>query len=162
MTLKFDQIFRAADFEYYEGGFILSTGDNVGYSSHADFQNGWDASDNSILQQAIDTCTDPGNHIENCTVLQPLVDYNDNYCTCRPESEIPIQDVGFYDPLKKLPGDNPIWGGNVTKVLTGVSDKPRYGSPYSTLPSNWVEYGCVNEGALSAAILILGYLFMGS
>lgn len=86
--------------------------------------------------------------MSECSVLNPLKNYD--YHLCRPESEIPIEDVGIYGGLKKLPGDNPIWGGNVTKVLTGINNKPPYGSPYSTFPSNWVYYGCMNGGAPSS------------
>ena len=145
MTLKFEQIFHTERFEYYDGAFSLSTGDTEGYSSHGDFTNGWDASDNSILQQAIDTCTIPHEKIDLCPVLHPLMDFNYHYC--RPENLLPVEDVGFYGGLKKLPGDNPIWGGDVPKVLTGVSDNHPFGSAYSTLPSNWVEHGCINGGA---------------
>ena len=152
MTLKFEQVIHTERFEYYDGAFVLSTGDDVGYSSHADFTNGWDASDNSLLQQAINNCMDTDNRMTECSVLFPTLNFD--YHLCRPESEIPVEDVGFYEPLKKLPGDNPIWGGDVPKMTTGVSDNPPFGSPYSTLPSNWVEYGCVSEGAPSSAILI--------
>jgi len=148
MTLKFEQIIHTERFEYYDGGFILSTGDNEGYSGHAHFTNGWDASEKSILQQAINTCTDTGNHIENCPVLYPLLNFY--YRLCYPENHVPVEDVGLFGPLKKLPGDNPIWGGSVAKVTTGVSDNPPFGSPYSTLPSNWVEHGCIDEGAPSS------------
>ena len=149
MTLHVEQVLHTERFEYYDGGFILSTGDNVGYSSYGGFTNGWDASENSLLQQAINICTDPASSMSNCTVLRSLTNYDSsNYC--RPESQMPIEDVGLYGGLEKLPGDNPIWGGNVKKVPTGVSNNPPFGSPYSTLPANWEEYGCIDEGAPSS------------
>ncbi len=107
MTLKFEQIFHTERFEYYEGAFVLSTGDTVGYSSHGDFTNGWDASDNSILQQAINTCTIPHEKIDLCPILHPLMDFNYHYC--RPENQMPVEDIGLYGGLEKLPGDNPHW-----------------------------------------------------
>ena len=148
MTLKFEQVIHTERFEYYDGGFALSTGDTEGYSSYAHFTNGWDASENSILQQAVNNCTDTNNRVENCTVLYPLLNFY--YRLCQPENNAPVEDVGLYGPLKKLPGDNPIWGGTVTKVLTGVSDDPPFGPTNSTLPPDWVEYGCINEGAPSS------------
>ena len=108
MTLKFEQIFRIDRFEYYEGGFIVSTGDNIGYSAHADFQNGWDASENSLLQRAINTCTDTGNNIENCSVLNPLRNFDNRLC--RRESQIPIEDVGCYDPSQEAARGQPNLG----------------------------------------------------
>ena len=149
ITLKFEQHLHTERFEYYDGGFVLSTGDNVGYSNYGGFTNGWDASENSLLQQAINACTDPADSMSNCSVLRSLA--NSDSLLCRPESQIPVEDVGLYDPLKKLPGDNPIWGGNITKVPTAVSDGPPFGSPYSTLLSNWVEHGCIDEGAPSSS-----------
>jgi len=153
MTMKLEQAVHSERFEYYDGAYVLSTGDYEGYSSHGDFANGWDASENSLLQRAIDTCTDPKDRMSECPVLFPTM--NNDYPLCRPESDLPVEDVGFYGGLKQLPGDNALWGGNVTKVLTGVSNNPPFGSPYSTLPSNWAYYACMNGGA-SSAILILG------
>jgi len=153
MTMKLEAAVRTDRFEYYDDAFVLSTGDNVGYSNHGDFTNGWDASENSLLQRAINNCTDSRDCISECPVLFPTMTEDNKHC--RPESKIPVEDVGIYGGLKQLPGDNAIWGGNVTKVLTGVSNNPPYGSPYSTLPSNWAFYGCMNGGA-SSAILILG------
>ena len=145
MTIKLEQNIHSELFEYYDGAFILATGDNEGYSSHADFTNGWDNSENSLLQRAINTCTDNQDRMSECSVLSSTV--NSDYHLCRPESNIPVEDVGIYGGLTKLPGDNPIWGGSVPKVLTGVSNSPPFGSPYTTLPSNWVYYGCINGGA---------------
>ena len=68
---------------------------------------------------------------------------------------MPVEDVGIYGGLDKLPGDNPIWGGNVPKVLTGVSNNPPWGSAFTTLPSNWASHGCINEGTPSLPFLIL-------
>ncbi len=86
---------------------------------------------------------------------------NSDYNLCRPESQVLIEDVGFYGNLKKLPGDNAIWGGNVTKVSIG-SITPPWGSPYTTLPSNWVEHGCIYGGAPSSRFLFLSVHLMGS
>ena len=152
MTVFLEQVAHTEHFEYYDGAFVLSTGDNVGYSSHADFQNGWDAAPDSVLQRAIDTCTDAGANLGACPLLTASV--SDHFNVCRPNSKLPIEDVGIYGGLDKLPGDNPIWGGNIPKVLTGVSNTPPMGSAYSTLPSNWVKHGCINEGPPSFILLI--------
>ena len=150
ITIKIEQRTQTEKFEYYDGAFVLSTGDTVGYSSHADFQNGWDASPNSVLQRAIKTCTDAQARLSECPVLKASI--NDDFHVCRPASKMPVEDVGIYGGLEKLPGDNPLWGGDVPKVLTGVSNTPPWGSPYSTLPSGWVEHGCINEGVPSLRI----------
>ena len=162
ITIKIEQRTHSQYFNYYDGAFILSTGDNVGYSSHADFQSGWDASPNSLLQQAIDTCTDPTNSIGKCSVFKESL--SDYYGLCRPDTDtkMPVEDVGIYSGLDKLPGDNPIWGGDVAKVPTGASNNSPWGSPYSTLPSGWVRHGCINEGAPSLRILFFNVQLMGS
>ena len=151
ITIKIEQRTHSQDFPYYDGAFILSTGDNVGYSSHGDFQNGWDASDNSLLQQAINTCTSDTNSVGQCEPFQKTLD--EYYCLCRPDpdTKMPVEDVGIYGGLDKLPGDNPVWGGDVAKVLTGVSNNPPWGSAFSTFPSGWVQHGCI-EGAPSLRI----------
>ena len=160
ITIKLEQVVRTQLFEYYDGAFVLSTGDYEGYSSHADFANGWDASENSLLQRAIDNCTDPRDDIKKCPLLLSTI--NTDHGLCRPESKMPIEDVGIYGGLKMLPGDNALWGGNVTKVRTGVSNNPPYGSPYTTLPSNWAYHGCMNGGASSAILTLIIYVqFMG-
>ena len=160
MSIFIELLAHTEHFDYYDGAFALATGDNVGYSSHADFQNGWDASPNSVLQRAIKGCTDAQARLSECPILTASI--NDDYHICRPDSKMPVEDVGIYGGLNKLPGDNPIWGGNVKKVPTGVSNNPPWGSPYSTLPSNWVKHGCINEGAPSSQILICQCSFHGS
>ena len=160
ITMKLEQAVHTERFEYYDGAFFLSTGDNEGYSSHGDFANGWDASENSLLQRAINSCTDSRDDIKKCLLLFTTI--NPDYRLCRPESKIPVEDVGIYGGLKQLPGDNALWGGDVKKVLTGVSNNPPYGSPYSTLPSNWVYHACMNGGGPSAfSIIRINIHFMG-
>ncbi len=51
ITMRMEQVIHSQNFEYYDEAFVLSTGDNVGYSSHGDFANGWDASDDSISNE---------------------------------------------------------------------------------------------------------------
>ena len=160
MTLRLEQIIHSENYEYYDGGFILSTGDNVGYSSHGDFANGWDDSEDGLLQQAINTCRDPKDHISECAVLRSL--YDPDFNICRPAHNMPIEDVGYYGGLKQLPGLNPIWGGNVTKVITGVPNAVPFGSPFTTLPSNWEDYGCIGGGAPPSHFLLLNVHLMGS
>ena len=150
MSVFLEQFAETDKFEYYDGAFSLSTGDNVGYSNHADFTNGWDASPNSLLQQAIDTCTDPGANIDACEVFKPY--RSEVFNVCHAVTELPVEDVGIYGGLDKLPGDNPIWGGNVPKKLTGVSNNPPWGSGVSTLPDGWVYHGCIDEGEPSSRI----------
>jgi len=78
--------------------------------------NRWDTSENSILQQPINNCTIHHEQMDLCPVLHPLV--KSDYPLCRPESPMPVEDAGLYGPLKKLPGDNSIWGGR------WISDNP--------------------------------------
>ena len=151
ITIFLEQIADTFKYEYYDGAFVLSTGDNVGYSNHADFQNGWDASPNSVLQQAINTCLSPSAGLDGCDVLKASIGKSFN--VCRPTTKLPIEDVGFYGGIDKLPGDNQIWGGSVPKKKsTEPINVPPFGSAVSTLPAGWVYHGCIDEGEPSSRV----------
>jgi len=150
MAIFLEQFADTKNFPYYEGAFSLSTGDTVGYSSHADFQNGWGADANSILEQAINTCTDESANIDNCGLFNNL--RSEVFNVCSPTSQLPVEDVGIYGGLDKIPGDNPPWGGSVPKKPTGVSNKPPFGSAVSPLPNGWEYHGCIDEGEPSSRI----------
>ena len=150
MTIFLEQMADTSGFEYYPGAFFLSTGDNVGYSSHADFTNGWGAEPNSILEQAINHCTDPSANLDACKILKD--NSSEDFNVCHSASKMPVENVGFYDDLDKIPGDNPPWGGNVPKKPTGVSNNPPWGWGNSTLPDGWAYHGCIDEGEPSSRV----------
>ncbi|KAG8809047.1 hypothetical protein FRC17_003637 [Serendipita sp. 399] len=142
MTLFFEHIIYMKDIDWYPGSLVLANGDNVGWSSHADFVNGWSVDQ---LQQAIDQCTDPSANLDACGYLTQFKDGGSS-SACQPAKYLPLEDVGFYGPLQKLQGDNPVWGGGTAKGTTGSSNTPPIVAPFSVVASGWTEHGCINEG----------------
>ncbi|USW51813.1 hypothetical protein Slin15195_G051320 [Septoria linicola] len=65
--LFYETIFATQKFAGMDGQFIVSTGDPVGTSYHADFVMGWESAE--FLGTAINTCTNPSGQIEDCPVF---------------------------------------------------------------------------------------------
>ncbi|KAI0490552.1 hypothetical protein F4859DRAFT_12105 [Xylaria cf. heliscus] len=65
VTLFFETIWdtNAAQFQGKSGSFVMSNGDRTGFGYHGDFMTGWDQ---SFLQEAIDTCTNPSGELSDC------------------------------------------------------------------------------------------------
>ncbi|GAA5883643.1 hypothetical protein JCM3774_005991 [Rhodotorula dairenensis] len=80
--------------------FVLAMGDPTGYGWHGDFVNAWDR---SVLQEAIDTCTDDSGIVEKCKVFD-LNGYSD---TCTKTPDVDERVLGM---LPSLPGCNPVVG----------------------------------------------------
>ncbi|ORY87960.1 hypothetical protein BCR37DRAFT_390463 [Protomyces lactucae-debilis] len=85
------------------GEFVLSNGDATGYSSHADFVNGWDF---NVLQQAIDTCTADSGVFTDCKLFD-VIDYQ-TAAKCQKQPGTTEQVTGT---MSKLPGNNPVTYG---------------------------------------------------
>lgn len=88
--------------------FVMSNGDNTGFSSHGDFISGWDE---KTLQTIIDTCdvghakdTPHGNDMIDCPNIPGGVNSDD---TCTFEAQFPDPEDEW---LEDLPGKNPITG----------------------------------------------------
>lgn len=142
ITLFLEHVIDTRDIDWYPGCLVLSNGDNKGWSSHADFTNGWDT---NFLQQAINECTDPFANLASCGLLMQTQN-GDLARQCQPNKYLPLEDVGFYGPISKLLGDNPVWGGGVAKVTSGGSNTPPLVAPWSVVTDGWQEHGCINEG----------------
>lgn len=141
ITLFLEHIIYMDDVDWYPGSLVFSEGDNHGRSSHADFTMGWDS---GFLQSAIDQCTDPtANNM--CGLLSQHLD-SKSADACQPAKYLPLEDVGFYGPISKLLGDNPVWGNGITKATTGSSNTPPLVAPWSVVSSGWQEFGCIDEG----------------
>ncbi|GAA5978798.1 hypothetical protein JCM10908_004490 [Rhodotorula pacifica] len=80
--------------------FVLAMGDPTGYGWHGDFLNGWDR---TVLQEAIDTCTDDSGIVEYCKAF----DLYDTSHTCTKTPDIDESTLGT---LASLPGCNPVVG----------------------------------------------------
>lgn len=65
--LFYETIFATQQFAGMPGQFVLSTGDPVGTSYHADFIMGWSSSD--FLGNAINTCTSSSGQVQDCPLF---------------------------------------------------------------------------------------------
>ncbi|ORY92817.1 hypothetical protein BCR35DRAFT_349137 [Leucosporidium creatinivorum] len=95
--------------------FVLAMGDPTGYGYHADFFDGWDK---TVLQEAIDTCTDDSGVIQLCSVF----DLYDDNASCAKTPDVDEQVVGL--TLAALPGCNPVTYGPANAVPCAVSTSP--------------------------------------
>lgn len=94
--------------------FVLSNGDATGYSSHADFMSGWDE---KLLQHIIDTCDAGTQGMDKC----PGLFYGVNNDNCEIQSPVDEQVSGI---LKKLPGNNPVFGWHYGGTGNGPQPQP--------------------------------------
>ncbi|WVR08872.1 hypothetical protein IAU60_005931 [Kwoniella sp. DSM 27419] len=124
--IKYPTIF--AEFNYYlsedqpwrneECLLVLSNGDCTGNSFHVDFVNGWDR---SLMQDILKECGlghGPGDQLDQCEPIR-RTKQDPGYQDCRYQNKIPDEEVGYFKPLDKLPGCNPLW-----KESMGL-DKPQ-------------------------------------
>ncbi len=82
---------------------VLSNGDALGYSFHADFISAWDE---SVLQQALDECRGAlFNDLESCPPLAKTLDRKKSQ-ECRAQSS-----EATSGNIESLPGCNVVWNG---------------------------------------------------
>jgi hypothetical protein len=82
---------------------VLSNGDAIGYSFHADFISAWDE---SILQQALDECRGAlFNDLESCPPLAKTLDRKKSQACSAQSSEATSGNI------ESLPGCNVVWNG---------------------------------------------------
>ncbi|PPJ57327.1 hypothetical protein CBER1_07941 [Cercospora berteroae] len=98
--LFYETIFATQKFAGMDGEFVLSTGDPIGASYHADFMMGWDSAD--FLGKAINTCTSSSGRIEDCPLFNiqsdaeaakckfPVPDYLDGDDCTGPRDDLPV------------------------------------------------------------------------
>ncbi|KAK2759360.1 hypothetical protein FQN54_002838 [Arachnomyces sp. PD_36] len=111
-SLFYEFFFDTSPFEDYEN-LVYAMGDPTGYGFHGDFINGW--TDQAALQDAFATCTGPdGMNAPECSLGKGEASDQE------PEVAEPDEDVGLDSPLDKLPGDNPVTGGNSTMTQSRI------------------------------------------
>lgn len=119
---------------------VLSNGDALGPSLHADFVSGWDM---ELLAQVIaqnGNYNGCGDNYNGCPVFSDkTIDDNGKARDCRYAGQIPDEDVGLFQPLDQLPGCNPLWEAN------GPVDKPTncpwyHGDPGWVSPNAYMFY----------------------
>jgi hypothetical protein len=99
-ALFYETIWDTAVFRNVPGHFLLSNGDQTGKSIrflrafpylvsgssyHGDFQNGWDI---DVLQQAIDSCTNPSGLIEDCSIFSLQSPTQASQCVLLPPAAV--------------------------------------------------------------------------
>ncbi|CCG82299.1 WSC domain protein [Taphrina deformans PYCC 5710] len=100
------------------GELVLSNGDPTGYSSHADFVNGWD---NDLLQRAVDTCLNDSGVFTDCPLFNVIPEQTAAQCKKTPQTNEVLTGT-----LSALPGNNPVQYGPANAVMN---------SYVSTIPS---------------------------
>ncbi|GAA5851238.1 hypothetical protein JCM8547_004178 [Rhodosporidiobolus lusitaniae] len=102
--------------------FVLAMGDPTGYGLHGDFLNGWET---SVLQQAVDECTDDSGDITLCSVfdLQDFDNGSDSGC-----SQTPAIDEVVTGTLDALPGCNPVDYGPEDVTVCSEDNPPSLNS----------------------------------
>lgn len=161
VSLFYEFIFEVQNFPYNnasEPTWVWSNGDTTGYGLHADFINGWPTLVNgtNVLQEAINQCNaneGVGGELGNCPPLAPYIN-TDGANACRPQNALVDEDVGSGHSIPFLPGDNPIWIGNVTKpsFANYTDDGINLIDATSTIPTGYTEIGCIAEGTSGRAL----------
>lgn len=119
-TLFFETIWNTYAFKDQDGYFALSNGDPTGYGYHGDFMNGWES---GVLQEALDTCTDPSGEIEACGVFNIQSDADQNKCQIDVPHTIAHERVMMHDD--GIPGPMKIsWGPEYAAMHKNPSAPP--------------------------------------
>jgi len=105
--LFYETIFATNQFAGVDGQFLISTGDPVGTSYHADFIMGWQSSD--FLGNAIDTCTSSSGQVADCPLFTLQSDDDAAQCTFAMPEELEGDDCA--GPREGLPVGVPIQSG---------------------------------------------------
>lgn len=100
ISLLFETIWDTNAFKGQEGRFVLSNGDPTGYGYHGDFINAWEE---SFLQSAIGTCTNPSGKVEDCPLFELQSEADQQQCTFTPPDIIADEDCK--GPRQGLPGN---------------------------------------------------------
>lgn len=128
--LFYETIFATQQFAGMSGQFLVSTGDPVGTSYHADFIMGWQSSD--FLGDAIDTCTSSSGQVADCPLFTLQSDDDAAQCTFAMPEELEGDDCA--GPREGLPVGVPIQSGpaQATHYATdGANAAPTYAAPSS-------------------------------
>ncbi|WWC73344.1 uncharacterized protein I206_107311 [Kwoniella pini CBS 10737] len=140
------------NFEYKEGSRIWATGDDIGYSLHADFTFGWPKGFLPTIFPYGEQCAVDFS-LENCPPLKPLMTTNGSACTPDPGLQIVNEDIGTNNPIVKLPGNNPIWGrSGPKKPDPNYKETAQFTTSTIPIPSGWKKVGCLAEPSGSRAL----------
>ncbi|KAF9692974.1 hypothetical protein EKO04_009153 [Ascochyta lentis] len=143
ISLFYEVLYDTAPFlEHWNGSqhpFVFANGDATGFGYHGDFMNGWDV---SVLQNAVDTCTDDSGQVERCPAVTQFTP--DECSACRLPEEVNEINDGHLD---KLPGCNPVTYGPDRAAPTQCNDGVALGTSKVnyvdvTQTKKWAYVGC--------------------
>lgn len=150
VAIFYEQIIPVSGYNYWgEGAYVISTGDPVGLSYHADFMMGWDA---AILQNAVDNCHNMNGDITLCQVLAPYIDQN-AASACTLESQVVNENVGLNGAkIPALPGCNPVRTDFSTPATCPSLATPSLVNTVAPITTGWADLGCIAEGTNGRAL----------
>ncbi|OBT76836.1 hypothetical protein VF21_04798 [Pseudogymnoascus sp. 05NY08] len=102
--LFFETIWNTAEFDGVDGEFVFSNGDPTGYGYHGDFIMGWEE---TFLQSAVDTCTNPSGRIQDCPLFTLQTDVFSQTCQIKNPTGIlgsVLAAENLVGPIPSLPG----------------------------------------------------------
>jgi hypothetical protein len=105
--LFYETIWATNKFAGKPGQFLVSTGDPVGTSYHADFIMGWESTE--FLQQAVNTCTSQSGKVEDCPLFHLQSDADAAKCQFSMPGHLEGEDCA--GPRDGLPVNVPIQYG---------------------------------------------------
>ena len=170
--LFFETIFATQNFAGMPGEFLVSTGDPVGTSYHADFIMGWKSAD--YLGEAIKTCTSQSGQVEDCPLFTLQDDSDAAKCKfpmpkefkgddcAGPRDGLPVGVPVQYGPEPATKYPVPGREGMATTAVSSTSAPPTYSqsapaySPANPEKTKTAEAGII-QGAASAINGIMGY-----
>ncbi|KXT04874.1 hypothetical protein AC578_3437 [Pseudocercospora eumusae] len=126
--LFYETIYATQKFAGMPGQFLISTGDPVGTSYHADFIMGWESSD--FLGKAINTCTSETGLISDCPLFNIQDDSKAAQCTFPTPDSFEKEDCE--GPMDSLPVGVPVQYG--PEPATKYPVQGAWGVKTSSLP----------------------------
>lgn len=120
--------------------------------------NGWPKLVNgtNVLQRAIDECNinnGVGGNLQDCPPFRGLIN-NAQAQGCQPQNALVAEDVGLYNEIRSLPGNNPMWNGVGVDPSDPnyVEPEPEFELPSSVIPEGYEHIGCISEAASGRAL----------
>ncbi|KAF1986519.1 hypothetical protein K402DRAFT_332352 [Aulographum hederae CBS 113979] len=120
-SMLFETIWATDAFNGVDGQFVLANGDPTGYGYHGDFMMGWDE---GLLQQAVNTCTNPSGRIEDCPLFDLQTEAEGAMCTMDMPKQLKKDDCA--GPREGLCGNVPVQSGPAyaSEISAGNTEVP--------------------------------------
>ena len=144
VVVKMEVIFATMDKPFNgKNPFVWATGDDTGFSLHADLVMGWN---HETLTAAVAQCDNVSGRIEDCPPFAGKIPAEKQWLdpgTCRIDSWVD-EDHDAAAPLPKLPGCNPITSGPGRASKQVCNDNVK-------LLGAWADYTPPTSGGMSGA-----------